>query len=415
MTEIAEDTVLQEAALVPDYAAAATVRTTTMGVLLALSLSHMLNDTVQALIPAMYPVLKTSYGLSFSDVGLITFVFQMAGSVLQPLVGTFTDRRPMPYSLPVGMGVTLIGLLLLAAAGSFHQILGAAALVGTGSAVFHPEASRLARLAAGRRHGFAQSVFQVGGNFGSSLGPLLAAWIIVPRGQHSLAWFAVLALAGMAVLSTVGRWYAAQIRAGLAKPAGKTLHHLNLGRRRTAMALAVLVVLMISKFFYLICLSNYYTFYLIHAFGVSVQASQIYLFIFLFAVAAGTIAGGPLGDKLGRKAIIWVSILGVAPFSIALPYMSLTMTAVLSFCAGLIMASAFPAIIVFAQELVPGRVGMIAGLFFGLAFGLSGIASAALGVLADHTSVEFVFKLCGFLPLLGLLTALLPNDKRPAV
>jgi FSR family fosmidomycin resistance protein-like MFS transporter len=405
MTEIADDTLGREAAAPP----AATTATTTMGVLWALSLSHLLNDTVQALIPAMYPVIKGAYGLSFSDVGLITFVFQTAGSVLQPVVGAVTDRRPLPYSLPVGMGVTLVGLLMLAAAGSFGQILVATALVGTGSAVFHPEASRLARLAAGRRHGFAQSLFQVGGNFGSSLGPLLAAWIIVPRGQGSLAWFAVLALAGMAVLTAVGRWYGRQIAAGHTKARARPLHDLNLSRTRTALAMGVLVVLIVSKFFYLSCLSNYYTFYLIHKFGVSVQASQVYLFFFLFAVAAGTIAGGPLGDRFGRRAIIWVSILGVAPFSIALPYAGLTATVGLSACAGLIMASAFPAIIVFAQELAPARVGLVAGLFFGFAFGVSGIASAALGALADRTGIEFVFRVCGYLPMLGLLTALLPS------
>jgi FSR family fosmidomycin resistance protein-like MFS transporter len=412
MTEIADDVVLQDRALpyaTPTVTAATAATTTTMGVLWALSLSHMLNDTMQALIPAMYPVIKTTYGLSFSDVGLITLVFQMAGSVLQPVVGTLMDRRPLPYSLAGGMGLTLVGLLLLSAAGSFSHILLATALVGTGSAVFHPEASRLARLAAGRRHGLAQSVFQVGGNFGSSLGPLLAAWIVVPRGQRSLAWFAVLALVGMAVLTAVGRWYGRQIAAGHHKTRAKPLHALNLSRRRTALAMGVLVVLIISKFFYLICLSNYYTFYLIHKFGVSVQASQVYLFVFLFAVAAGTIAGGPLGDRFGRRAIIWVSILGVAPFSIALPHVGLAMTAVLSVCEGLILASAFPAIIVFAQELAPARVGLVAGLFFGFAFGVSGIASAALGALADRTSIEFVFKVCGFLPLLGLLTALLPN------
>jgi FSR family fosmidomycin resistance protein-like MFS transporter len=411
MTEFADDALLGETAPPPAASpvAAPAAATTTMGVLWALSLSHLLNDTLQALIPAMYPVIKEAYGLSFSDVGLITLVFQMAGSVLQPVVGSVTDRRPLPYSLPVGMGVTLVGLLMLAAAGSFAQILVAAALVGTGSAVFHPEASRLARLAAGRRHGFAQSLFQVGGNFGSSLGPLLAAWIIVPRGQGALAWFAALALAGMGVLTAVGRWYRRQIAAGHAKAKAKPLHDLNLSRGRTALAMGVLLVLIVSKFFYLICLSNYYTFYLIHKFGVSVQASQVYLFVFLFAVAAGTIAGGPLGDRFGRRAIIWISILGVAPFSIALPYAGLTMTAVLSVCAGLIMASAFPAIIVFAQELAPSRVGLVAGLFFGFAFGVSGIASAALGELADRTSIEFVFKVCGYLPLLGLLTALLPS------
>ena len=412
MTEIAEDAVLPTVQPGPDPADAAAA--TAMGVLAALSVSHLLNDTIQALLPALYPVMKTSYGLTFSDIGMITFVFQVASSLLQPLVGTYTDRRPKPYSLAGGMAITLVGLLLLSRAGSFRQILVAATLVGAGSAVFHPEASRLAHLAAGKRHGFAQSLFQVGGNFGSSLGPLLAAWIIVPRGQGSVAWFSLLALAAMAVLVGVGRWYGRQIASGRTKKKGKTVHGLNLSRGRTVVAMAVLVLLIVSKFFYMICLSNYYTFYLIDKFGVSVRASQVYLFVFLFAVAAGTIAGGPLGDRFGRRAIIWVSILGVAPFSLALPHVGLPMTVLLSVCAGLILASAFSAILVFAQELAPGRIGLVAGLFFGFAFGVSGVASAALGELADHTSIEYVFRVCAYLPLIGLLTVLLPNDNRRA-
>ena len=311
------------------------VPSTTMGILFALSLSHMLNDTIQALIPAIYPILKDSYRLSFADIGLITVAFQMSSSLLQPLVGYYTDRRPKPYSLAIGMGLTLIGLLLLSQAGSFHAILMAAAMVGAGSSIFHPEASRLAHLAAGRRHGFAQSLFQVGGNFGSSLGPLLAAWIIVPHGQPAIAWFSVLACLGILVLFRVGSWYGAQLRSGYSKSTGHGNRGTSeLSRAKTAFAITILVVLVISKYFYLISLTNYYTFYLIDQFGVSVQWSQIYLFVFMFSVAAGTIAGGPLGDRFGRKAVIWGSILGVAPFSLALPHMGLAGTVVMSIFAG---------------------------------------------------------------------------------
>ncbi|MBI2425856.1 MAG: MFS transporter [Candidatus Hydrogenedentes bacterium] len=381
-----------------------------MSVLIALSCSHMLNDTIQALIPAMYPVLKQSYALTFTEIGLITFTFQVSSSLLQPMVGLYTDRRPKPYSLAAGMCITLAGLLLLAAAGSFPAILAAAAIIGAGSSIFHPEASRLAHLAAGNRHGFAQSLFQVGGNFGGSLGPLLAAWIIVPRGQGSVAWFSIVACMGIALLTAVGRWYGVQLRHGRAKAKTRLAQRkFSLSRGKTWFTLGVLVVLMSSKFFYTISLTNYYTFYLIHKFGVSVQQSQVYLFIFLFATAAGTIAGGPLGDRFGRKAVIWVSILGAAPFSLALPHMGLAGTVVLSVFAGLILASAFSTILVFAQELVPGRVGLIAGLFFGFAFGISGVASAVLGRLADYTSIEYVFQICAWLPLIGLAAAFLPS------
>lgn len=409
MNDIAEDVVLQELEATQPVSAA----TTTMSVLIALSLSHMLNDTLQALIPAIYPVLKDNYALTFTEIGLITVAFQLSSSLLQPLVGLYTDRHPKPYSLPVGMGLTLIGLLLLANAGSFEAIMVAAALVGAGSSIFHPEASRLAHLAAGQRHGFAQSLFQVGGNFGSSLGPLLAAWIIVPKGQGAIAWFSLIALIGMVVLASVGRWYAAHLSE---RRNAKTAHtpavrKFNLSRNRTACAVGILIVLIVSKYFYLISLSNYYTFYLIETFGVSVQLSQVFLFVFLFAVAAGTIAGGPLGDRFGRKAVIWVSILGVAPFSLALPHTGLTGTVILSVFAGLILASAFSAILVFAQELIPGRVGMIAGLFFGFAFGVSGVASAALGKLADLTSIEYVFQVCAYFPLIGIVAAFLPGSR----
>jgi len=412
MNEIAEDAVLQEieaAQPVP----AAPVYTTTMGVLVALSMSHMMNDTIQAVMPAIYPLLKENYALTFTEIGLISVAFMMSSSVLQPLVGLYTDRNPKPYSLAMGMGITLCGLVLLSFAGSYRVVLVAAALIGAGSAIFHPEASRLAHLAAGRRHGFAQSLFQVGGNFGSSLGPLLAAWIIVPRGQGAVLWFSLIACVAIIVLSMVGRWYAAHLDARRRTPAsaGPTKRKYDLSRRATAFALGILVVLIMSKFFYMISLTNYYTFYLIDTFGVSVQTSQIYLFVFLFAVAAGTIAGGPLGDHFGRKAIIWVSILGVAPFSLALPHMGLTGTVVLSMFAGAILASAFSAILVFAQELVPGRVGLVAGLFFGFAFGISGIASAALGKVADWTSIGYVFQVCAYLPLLGIFAAFLPGRK----
>jgi FSR family fosmidomycin resistance protein-like MFS transporter len=381
-----------------------------MRVLLALSFSHMLNDTIQSLIPAMYPVLKSSFALTFTQIGLITLTFQVTASLLQPLVGLYTDRRPKPYSLAVGMGFTLVGLLMLSRAGNLHMILISAAMVGAGSAVFHPESSRVAHMASGGKHGMAQSLFQVGGNFGSSLGPLLAAWIIVPRGQRSLAWFSAVALLGIVVLARVGGWYRKNVHR--TRPAKRrATSHLGdtLSTRRIAVAMGVLIVLVISKYFYLVSLTNYYTFYLIHRFGVSVQASQVYLFVFLFAVAAGTIAGGPLGDRFGRKIVIWVSILGVAPFSITLPHMGLTGTVILSVVVGVVLASAFSAILVFAQELVPGKVGLVAGLFFGFAFGVSGIASAALGKLADHTGIEFVFHACGYLPLLGILTVFLPN------
>ena len=423
MTEIAEDVpagAVAPAAPIPatPAAAAPAADLTAMSVLLALSFSHLLNDTIQALIPAMYPVLKDAYRLSFTEIGLITFTFQLTASLLQPLVGSYTDRRPKPYSLAVGMGFTLVGLLMLSRAGSLGAILAAAALVGTGSSVFHPEASRLAHLAAGGRHGFAQSLFQVGGNLGSSFGPLLAAWIIVPRGQAAAAWFAFVAFLGIVVLARVGGWYQARLRLAVAKPRGDSAATAaataadRLPSRTVAFALAVLVVLVISKYFYLVSLTNYYTFYLIHRFGVSVQASQVYLFAFLFAVAAGTIAGGPLGDRFGRKRVIWGSILGVAPFSLALPHAGLAGTVVLSVFAGAILASAFSAILVFAQELVPGRVGMVAGLFFGFAFGVSGIASAALGRLADHAGIEYVFRACAYLPLIGLVAALLPDVAR---
>jgi FSR family fosmidomycin resistance protein-like MFS transporter len=386
-----------------------------MKVLLALSVSHFLNDTIQAVLPAIYPLLKDALRLTFAQVGMITLTYQTTASLLQPLVGACADRHPLPYSLAVGMGLTLLGLVLLSQAASFPAILVAAAIVGTGSAIFHPEASRLARLASGGRHGFAQSLFQVGGNFGTSVGPLLAAAIVVPHGQAHVLWFSVLALGGIVLLARIGGWY----QRNLIRQRGRksTLHapYFTLSRVQVVRALAVLVALTFSKHVYLGTLTSYYTFYVISRFSLSIQQAQIYLFLFLFAVAAGTIVGGPLGDRFGRKYVIWFSILGVAPFALLLPYVGLVGTAVLTVIIGVVLASAFPAIIVFAQELVPGKVGMIAGLFFGFAFGVAGVASAFMGRLADGTSIEFVFRVCSYFPLIGLLTLFLPNLDRARV
>lgn len=383
---------------------------TVFAVLIAISVSHLLNDTIQSVIPAIYPLLKESFRLSFTQIGLITLTFQLTASLLQPFVGLYTDHRPKPYSLAIGMGFTLVGLLLLSRAGNFPMILCSAALVGMGSSVFHPEASRLARMASGGRHGFAQSIFQVGGNAGTSLGPLLAAMIIVPRGQQSVGWFSVFALLAIIVLLNVGHWYKRnlfRLKAGT-HSRGREGHPVR-SRKRVSWALAVLIALMFSKFFYLSSMTNYFTFYLIGKFHLSVQEAQLHLFLFLFSVAAGTIIGGHLGDRFGRKYVIWGSILGVAPFTLLLPYANLFWTGALTVVIGLILASAFSAILVYAQELVPGKVGMIAGLFFGFAFGMAGVGSAVLGRLADQTSINFVFLVCSFLPLIGLLTAFLPD------
>ena len=391
-------------------AAAATGTVTT--ILLALSFCHMLNDTIQSLLQAIYPFLKESFRLSYTQIGLITLTFQCTASLLQPVVGLYTDRNAKPYSLPIGMGFSLAGLVLLSFASTFAEILLSAALIGLGSAVFHPESSRVARMASGGRYGLAQSTFQVGGNVGSSLGPLAAAFIVIPSGQGSIAWFSIIALVAIVVLANVGRWYkrelASHASAGRAKVAD--LH--GLSSRRVMAAIAVLLALTFSKYFYLASLYSYYTFFLIDKFGVTVQASQLHLFLFLAGVAAGTFFGGPLGDRFGRKLVIWLSILGVLPFTILLPYANLFWTAVLAVIIGFIMASAFSTIVVFAQELVPGRVGMIAGVFFGVAFGMGGIGAAVLGALADATSIEFVFKFCSFLPAIGLLTIFLPDLKQ---
>ena len=386
--------------------------TSAVAILFALSFCHLLNDAIQALIPAIYPLLKDSFKLNFTQIGLITLTFQMVGSVLQPVVGLYTDKYPKPYSLVFGMGATWSGLVLLALAPTYPVVLLAAGLVGLGSAVFHPESSRMARLASGGRHGFAQSLFQVGGNAGTAIGPLLAAGIIVPYGQRHILWFSALALAGVIILSNVGRWYQDRLANAVRHAARSDGWHVTVSRGKAALSLGVLLLLMFSKFFYLASMASYYTFYLMHRFAVSVQHSQLYLFLFLGAGAVGTLAGGPVGDRIGRKQVIWLSILGMAPFALLLPHTNLFWTAVLSMFIGMIMSSAFPAIVVYATELLPGKVGLIAGLFFGLAFGLAGIGSAVLGKLADATSIEFVVFACSFLPLIGLLTWFLPDLRK---
>jgi FSR family fosmidomycin resistance protein-like MFS transporter len=386
--------------------------TTAFAVLSALSFCHLLNDMMQSLLPAIYPILKSSFALDFGQIGLITLTNQLTASLLQPVIGFYTDRRPKPYSLAIGMGFTLAGLLLLSIATNFLLILLSAGLVGIGSSVFHPESSRIARLASGGRHGFAQSLFQVGGNAGSSIGPLLAAFIVLPRGQSSIAWFSLAALLAIGLLWNIGLWYRDKMTtaaaAGRGRGASHEAHH-GLSSRQIGWAIAILLALIFSKYVYLSSLSSYYTFYLISKFHLSVQSAQLHLFAFLGAVAAGTIIGGPIGDRFGRKYVIWGSILGVLPFTLLLPYASLFWTGVLTVIIGLILASAFSAIIVYAQELLPGNVGMVAGLFFGFAFGIGGIGAAALGKLADHTSIAFVYQLCAFLPAIGILTVFLPN------
>lgn len=384
-----------------------------ISMLAVISFCHLLNDMVQSLLPAIYPLLKSSFHLDFTQIGMITLTYQLTASLLQPVIGGFTDRRPQPYSLPWGMGFTLAGLILLALASNFVMILIASAVVGVGSAIFHPESSRVARMASGGQHGMAQSVFQVGGNAGSSLGPLLAAFIVLPHGQISIAWFTLAALLAIILLSKVGSWYKGH---EVAKPHARTAAPAQLpelSRTRIAVALSILLILIFSKYVYLASLTSYYQFYLINRFHVSVQNAQIHLFLFLGAVAAGTIVGGPIGDRFGRKYVIWCSILGVLPFTLLLPYANLFWTAALSIIVGLILASAFSTIVVYGQELMPGKVGTIAGLFFGSAFGAAGVGAALLGNLADRTSIDFVYRLCSFLPAIGLLTGFLPNLDRP--
>ncbi len=381
---------------------------TALAVLVSISFCHMLNDTLQSLLPSIYPILKVNYALDFGQVGLITFTFQITASLLQPMVGLYTDKKPLPYALALGMTSTFLGILLLSTAGSYPVLLLAAAMVGMGSSVFHPESSRVARLASGGRHGLAQSLFQVGGNVGSAIGPLLAAFIILPGGQGSLAWFSLLALTAIIVLSRVGVWYRTHrtIRTGNAR---RPVVRAELSRRRIALALLVLLALIFSKFFYTASISSYFTFYLIDQFGVSVQRAQIYLFVYLGAFALGTLAGGPIGDAIGRTKVIWFSILGALPFTLIVPYANEFWTVVLMVPIGLILSSAFSAILVYAQELLPGRVGTVAGLFFGLAFGMGGIGAALLGQLADIAGIATVYKVCAFLPAIGLLTAFLPR------
>jgi len=386
----------------------AIIEKTVFPILFALSFSHLLNDTIQSLIPAIYPIIKTDYHLSFSQIGLITLTFQLAASLLQPFVGLYTDKKPQPYSLAVGMGFTLIGLITLSQSTHFYIMLVSVALIGVGSSIFHPEASRMAHAASGGKRGLAQSVFQLGGNAGSSLGPLLAAWIIVPYGQFSVIWFSIIALLAIIILSYVGNWYKGFVLARSKKAAIATTVN-QFSKNKVIFSVVILLLLIFSKYFYMASLTNYFTFYLIQKFHVSVQTSQIYLFVFLFSVAAGTLLGGPIGDKIGRKYVIWASILGTAPFALLLPHANLFWVGVLIVPIGMILASAFSAILVYAQELIPGKVGLVAGLFFGFAFGMGGIGSALLGKLADSTSIEYVFNICAFLPLIGLLTGFLPN------
>ncbi|ARS40489.1 MFS transporter [Sphingobacteriaceae bacterium GW460-11-11-14-LB5] len=384
------------------------IEKTVFPILFALSFSHLLNDTIQSLIPAIYPIIKTSYHLSFSQIGLITLTFQLAASLLQPFVGLYTDKKPQPYSLATGMGFTLIGLISLSQSTHFYTILLSVCFIGIGSSIFHPEASRMAHAASGGKRGLAQSVFQLGGNAGSSLGPLLAAWIIVPYGQFSVIWFSVIALLAIIILTYVGNWYRGFMLSRSKKINIQTVVN-QFSRTKVIFSVCILLLLIFSKYFYMASLTNYFTFYLIDKFHVSVQTSQIYLFVFLFSVAAGTLLGGPIGDKIGRKYVIWASILGTAPFALLLPHASLFWVGVLIVPIGMILASAFSAILVYAQELIPGKVGLVAGLFFGFAFGMGGIGSALLGKLADSTSIEYVFNVCAFLPLIGLLTGFLPN------
>jgi FSR family fosmidomycin resistance protein-like MFS transporter len=382
-------------------------------VLGAISVCHLVNDMLSSLLPAIYPLLKTSFNLNFAQIGLITLTYQTTASLLQPLIGFYTDKNPRPYSLPVGMGATLVGLILLSMAHTFPALLVAAALVGTGSSVFHPESSRVARMASGGQHGLAQSLFQVGGNAGLSLGPLLAAFFVMPKGQSSIAWFSLAALLGMVLLTGVSSW-AKKHRSDWKKFSSKHVDAApNLSNARIIASIGILMALLFSKFVYLASLTSYYTFYLINKFHLSVESAQVHLFIFLGAVAAGTLIGGPVGDRIGRKSVIWCSILGVLPFTLLLPYSNLFWTEILSVVIGLILASAFSVIVVYAQELVPGKVGMISGLCFGFAFGMAGLGAAILGWLADLTSINFVYFVCSYLPAVGLLAAFLPDIEPP--
>jgi len=391
--------------------AAPNLTSTVYPILLAISFSHLLNDTIQSLIPSIYPMVKDSYHLSFAQIGIITLTFQLSASLLQPLVGYYTDKKPQPFSLATGMGFSLIGLIVLALAQHYYIVLIAVALIGTGSSVFHPEASKVAYMASGGKRGLAQSIFQVGGNAGSAIGPLLAALVIVTHGQTSILWFSILAFTAIIVLYQIGKWYTQHMQLIRHKKNTAALSN-PLPARKVTKAVIVLLVLIFSKYFYLASMSSYYTFFLIDKFHLSIKDAQLHLFIFLAAVAAGTLLGGPTGDRFGRKYVIWFSILGAAPFTLLLPHVALWLVTLLSICIGLILASAFSAILVYAQELLPGKIGTVSGLFFGFAFGMGGIGSALLGTLADHTSVTFMFLVCSFLPLIGLLTALLPDLRK---
>lgn len=384
-----------------------------------LALSHMFNDTLQSVIPAIYPLLKNSLALTFTQIGLITLVYQLSSSLFQPVIGIFTDKHPQPYSLPIGMTLSMIGVISLALATHFTHVLLAVFFTGLGSSIFHPEASRLAYLASGGKHGLAQSIFQVGGNFGSSIGPLIALWIITPYGQKNVGWLAIIALLGIGIMLFISKWYKENLILFKSKNKtvknsvdGNQIKNTSLPKSKVVSAIGILLILVFSKYVYMASLTSYYTFYLINKFGVSIDDAQLYLFIFLFAIAAGTIIGGPVGDRIGRKYVIWFSILGTAPFAILMPYANLTWTCILSIIIGLILSSAFSAILIYAQELVPGKVGLIGGLFFGLAFGIAGIASAILGKIADKTGIQYVYYLCSFLPLLGLVASFLPETKK---
>jgi FSR family fosmidomycin resistance protein-like MFS transporter len=405
--------VLAEISTAREISPISPAETAALTILASISFCHLLNDMMQSLLPAIYPILKNSLNLDFGQIGFITLAYQMTASFLQPVTGLLADRKPRPYSLAAGMCFTLAGIVLLSRGGTFYVLLLAASLMGVGSSVFHPEASRIARMASGGRHGFAQSFFQVGGNFGTALGPLLAAFFVLPRGQASIAWFSAAALLGILILGRIGVWYKDSLirsaRRGRALDIGGT----GLSPQKTALAVFILLLLIFSKYFYMVSISNYFTFYLIDKFHVSVQSAQIHLFMFLGAVALGTILGGPIGDRFGRKKVIWVSILGVLPFTLMMPHANLLWTGILSIVIGLILASAFSAILVFAQDLLPGKIGMVAGLFFGFAFGMSGVGAAVLGKLADATSIAYVYRICAFLPVIGLLTAFLPNMSRP--
>lgn len=384
-----------------------------------LAISHMFNDTLQSVIPAIYPLLKNSLALTFTQIGLITLVYQMSSSLFQPIIGIFTDKHPQPYSLPVGMTFSMMGVISLALATNFTHVLLAVFFTGLGSSIFHPEASRLAYLASGGKHGLAQSIFQVGGNFGSSLGPLIALWIITPYGQKNVGWLAIIALLGIGIMLVISKWYKKNLVLLKTKKKSEknigdqnSINNTSLPRPKVVLAIGILLLLVFSKYVYMASLTSYYTFYLINKFGVSIDEAQIYLFAFLFAIAAGTIIGGPVGDRIGRKYVIWISILGTAPFALLMPYANLTWTCILNIIIGLILSSAFSAILIYAQELVPGKVGLISGLFFGLAFGIAGIASAILGKIADKTGIQYVYYLCSFLPLLGFVASFLPETKK---